>query len=204
MAIDNVRLPVGVEKGAVGGPVFKTEIQESLSGKEQRVVQWDAARCEYDIGYAFRTKSELHDALKLYYARKGRAYPFRFKDWSDYQMTAQAIGTGDGSDATWQLIKTYTDGVNTYTRTIQLPVSGTLLVYVAAVLKTETTHYTVNYSTGLITFTGGNIPSGGQAITATCEFDVPVRFNSDNLKLAMELSDLGSMPSIELIEVFSE
>ena len=47
------------------------------------------------------------------------------------------------------------------TRAIQLPVAGTVEISVAGVLKTETTHYTVDYSTGVVTFTGGNIPAAG-------------------------------------------
>jgi uncharacterized protein (TIGR02217 family) len=51
MAIDNIRLPVEVEQGATGGPRFKTSIQTALSGIEQRIAEWDIARCEYDVGY---------------------------------------------------------------------------------------------------------------------------------------------------------
>lgn len=204
MAIDNIRLPINIEKGAIGGPRFKTSVMTALSGVEQRIAEWDDARCDYDIAFSIRTKTDLHAVLKLFRARQGPAYPFRFKDWSDYEGTTEAIGTGDGVTAAFQLVKTYTDTVVAVTRTIQLPVSGTLTVYVAAVAKTETTHYTVNYSTGVVTFTGGNIPSAAQAITATFEFDVPVRFAEDELKIAMERFDLGSIPSIMLTEVLSE
>jgi uncharacterized protein (TIGR02217 family) len=204
MAIDNIRLPVAVEQGATGGPRFSTSIQTALSGIEQRIAEWDVARCEYDIGYAVRGKADLlGDVIRLWRDRRGPAYPFRFKDWSDFEATDVSLGTGDGSAAVFQLVKTYSVIFDT-TRAIQLPVSGTVAIKVAGVLKTEATHYTVDYSTGLLTFTGGNIPTAGQAITASFEFDVPVRFADDALKISMTMEDFGDIPSIPLIEVLSE
>ena len=202
--IDNVRLPVEVEQGATGGPRFSTSIQTALSGIEQRIAEWDIARCEYDVGYAVRGKTSLlSEVIKLWRDRRGSAYPFRFKDWSDFQATNVAIGTGNGSLASFQLVKVYSVIFETI-RAIQLPVSGTVQIKVAGVTKTETTHYTVDYSTGLITFTTGNIPAAAQAITATFEFDVPVRFTEDALKVSMTMDDFGDIGSIPLIEVLSE
>jgi uncharacterized protein (TIGR02217 family) len=203
MAIDNIRLPVEVEQGASGGPRFRTSVQTAMSGIEQRIAEWDIARCEFDIGYRVMSKALLGEVIKLYRDRLGPAYPFRFKDWSDFQATNVAIGTGDGSLAAFQLVKSY-DVIFVTTRKIQLPVAGTVQIKVAGVLKTETTHYTVDYATGLVTFTSGNIPAAAQAITATFEFDVPVRFTDDTLNVSMTMADLGDIPSIPLIEVLSE
>jgi uncharacterized protein (TIGR02217 family) len=203
MAIDNIRLPVEVEQGATGGPRFKTSIQTALSGIEQRIAEWDVARCEYDISYGVHSKELLSEVIRLFRDRRGPAYPFRFKDWSDFEALNVSIGIGDGSLALFQLVKDYTE-IFVTTRAIQLPVSGTVEIKVAGVLKTEGTHYTVDYATGLVTFTGGNIPTTGQAITASFEFDVPVRFVEDTLKVSMTMVDLGDIPSIPLLEVLSE
>ena len=204
MAIDNIRLPVEVEQGATGGPRCRTSVQTAMSGIEQRIAEWDIARCEFDIGYGVRGKASLlSEVIKLYRDRLGPAYPFRFKDWSDFQATNVSIGTGDGSLAAFQLVKHY-DVVFVTTRKIQLPVAGTVQIKVAGALKTETTHYTIDYATGLVTFTSGNIPAAAQAITATFEFDVPVRFTDDTLKVSMTMDDFGDIPSIPLIEVLSE
>jgi len=203
MAIDNVRLPVEVEQGATGGPRFSTSIQTALSGIEQRIAEWDVARCEYDVGYGVMNRAMLDEVIALFRDRRGSAYPFRFKAWEDYEATNVSIGTGDGSLAAFQLVKVYSRIFETI-RAIQLPVSDTVQIKVAGVLKTETTHYTVDYSTGLVTFTAGNIPTAGQAITATFEFDTPVRFAEDTLKVSMTMIDPGNIPSIPLIEVLSE
>lgn len=205
--VDNVRLPVGVEQGAVGGPRFRTTINVATSGKEQRIAEWDLARGEWDISYGIQTLEDLRDVIKLYYARMGRAFPFRFKDWSDYQATSQSIGTGDGTTAAFQLVKTYTDTVLTYSRTILLPVSGTLRMFVAGVEKftnVSPPEWTANYSTGVVTFAAGHIPTAGQAVTATFDFDVPVRFDDDHLKISLTTSVVGSIPPITISEVIGE
>lgn len=204
MAIDNVRLPVEVEQGATGGPRFKTSIQTALSGIEQRIAEWDVARCEYDISYAVRGKADLiSEVIKLWRDRLGPAYPFRFKDWSDFEADNVNIGTGDGAVAAFQLIKSYSL-VYVVNRIIQLPVEDTVAITVAGVAKVETTDYTVDYSTGLVTFGAGDIPAATQVVRASFEFDVPVRFTDDVLKISMTMDDYGDIPSIPLMEVLNE
>jgi uncharacterized protein (TIGR02217 family) len=205
MAIDNIRLPVEVEQGATGGPRFKTSIQTALSGVEQRIAEWDVARCEYDIGYAVRGKATLiKQVIELWRTRHGPAYPFRFKDWTDFEAVAINIGPGDGSTAAFQLVKRYSDNIITVTRAIQLPIEGTVEIEVADVPKTEDTHYTVDYVTGMLTFTPGNIPAADVTIRAWFEFDVPVRFAEDVLNISMTMEDFGDISSIPLIEVLDE
>ena len=62
-----------------------------------------------------------------------------------------SIGTGDGDLAAFQLVKRY-DLVFVVTRVIQLPVEGTVEISVDGDLVEEETDYTVDYSTGLVTF----------------------------------------------------
>jgi uncharacterized protein (TIGR02217 family) len=202
--VDNVRLPVHVERESEGGPRFMTDVQVSMTGKEQRISQWDAARCEYDISYGITSRSDVEAVLALFRSRRGQAYPFRFKDWNDYTVDDETIGEGDASDATFQIIKTYYDGVLTHTRTIQLPVSGTLTVRVGTVSQVEGVDYNVNYSTGIITFTGGSIPGLGDDIIVSCEFDVPVRFADDYLTLRMLDDSFATVPGIKIVEVLDE
>ena len=64
---------------------------------------------------------------------------------------------------------------------------------------TQITGWTVNTSTGVLTFVAP--PAPGSAITAGFEFDVPVRFNTDTLDVTLDFERLGSITSIPLIEV---
>lgn len=173
------RFPETVSNGAQGGPTFKTDVWEGHTGLEQRTAKWSRARHKYNVGLAIRSKTDMDAVREIFSLARGRATGFRFKDWTDYTITNGNIGTGNGSTTVYDIVKKYTHGAYTYTRRILKPVSGTLLVYVNSVLKTETTDYTVDYTTGEITFLAA--PTSTHPITVTCEFDVPVRFDTDNI-----------------------
>ena len=64
---------------------------------------------------------------------------------------------------------------------------------------TQITGWTVNTTTGVVTFAAA--PALGVAITAGFEFDVPVRFDTDSLDVTLDFERLGSITSIPLIEV---
>jgi len=209
MAIPAYRLPPDVEEGAQGGPEFATVIQEAVSGQEQRIKVWAKCRAKYDIGYSVLNSDDpvgsYRAVLALFYGHNGRLRAFRFKDWSDYQAEDTSFGTGDGSDTTFQLSKTYdpslillnTPGSFTYTREIYL-LATTPVIKVNGVTQTVTTHYTIS-ANGLVTFV--TPPTNGHALTWTGEFDIPVRFDVDHLPVVMNVNSIAQIGSIELREV---
>ena len=196
MTFHDVRLNVNYERGARGGPQFKTTVTTLASGHEQRNGDWQRARGRWNIGYGVQSKADYYEIFDFFLARQGRLYGFRFKDWVDFEATDEPIGTGNASDTEFQLIKTYGSGAYTYVRPITKPVDGTLTVYLDAV---ATTAYTVDNDTGVITF--DSAPGNAVAITATFEFDVPVRFTEDDLEIALQYVEAGSVPSIEILEL---
>ena len=207
--MDDVVFPIYISWGSAGGPDWPADIAESASGWEERNTSVSNPLRRYDAKYGVRSHDELYEILELYLAAMGRLRGFRLKDWLDYRSgsplstvtaTDQAIGTGDGVTAAFQLKKTYTFGAASFARTIVKTVSGTVRVAVAGVEKTLATHFTVNHATGVVTFTGGNIPTAGQAITAGFEFHVPVRFDCA-LDQAQIRGPLGDLPSIWLKEL---
>jgi uncharacterized protein (TIGR02217 family) len=196
--IAEVRLPDDVERGASGGPRFHTRILTLYSGHERRNQEWSDARGEWDISYGIQNRNDLHRVLRFFYARRGRFQGFRFKDWSDYEAADALFGVGDGTTKIFQLYKPYNDdlNLNLYSRAITKPVSGAVAVKVAGV---ATAAFTLNYTTGLLTFT--TAPSAAAALTWTGEFDVPVRFDVDQLDLTMERFDAGEIPAINIVEL---
>lgn len=195
----DVRLPVDVERGAKGGPRFKTAIAELQSGFEKRNSDWSEQRCEYDISYGIGTKQAYILTLAFFYARRGRAFGFRFKDWADYQITGGVVGIGNGTNKKFQITKTYSDAGGSFVRTIYKPVAGTLNVYDNGVLKTLTTDYTIDYTTGIISFV--TAPVNTHAISVDVQFDVPVRFDTDAMDVSMEWVNAGQVSSIPLVEL---
>lgn len=204
MSYIDERLPVDVERGASGGPRFKTSVITLKSGQEQRNQDWTNTRAVYNIGYGIQRKEDYEDVIEHFYAAKGQLNTFRFKDWSDYSIgtigdaaSRQATQAVTGSTDDFQIIKTYTLGSFTHERVVTKIVSGTLSVYDNGTLQTETTHYTVDLNTGVITFVA--TPTG--PVEVICEFDVAVRFNTDALDVQLDLEDAGYVRGIEIVEV---
>lgn len=192
-----VQFPPDISYGSTGGPEYTTDIVISTNGHEQRNVSWSQSRARYNVAKGVKTKAQLDTLIAFFRARKGRAYGFRFKDWTDYQASGQAIGTGNGSATTFQLAKTYNNGGATEMRTITKPVGSSVKIYKAGVLQAS--GVSVNAATGLVTLSPA--PANGAAITADFEFDVPVRFDTDRLAVTLDSYGLNSWLDIPLIEV---
>lgn len=205
-AFHDVAIPNDFSRGAIGGPGFHTTVLVLSSGFEKRNIDWQDARATYTIGFGLRSASMVRELIGFFRARYGRAYGFRFRDWMDYQIpfpgySAQVIGTGDGVDTTFQLVKTYGDSEGSYTRNIYKPVdNNTIAITVNNVAKSEGVDYTVNYDTGVVTFTAA--PTSGHIIRVTyCEFDVPVRFDVDNMDVSIEQLNAGAWEGVRVVEL---
>lgn len=97
MAFHEIRFPDDISYGSNGGPEFSTDIIITQGGFEQRNSNWANARAKYNVAHGVKTETQLAELIAFFRARKGRAHGFRFKDWTDYQITGQVIGTGNGT-----------------------------------------------------------------------------------------------------------
>jgi len=214
-----VRFSDAISYGTSGGPGFSTSIIVTDSGAEERIPHWESARRRYDVKWAIKSRDELREVAEFYIRRLGPAYGFRYKDWLDYASTAegrvsddegiavtafdQLLRTGDGSLTQFQLVKRYQDLLVDRVRTITKPVQGTVRVGIDGV--EQTSGWSVNTTTGIITFT--TAPGGNLDVTAGYEFDVPVRFGKEvdlSLGMSHEAFDIGQIPNIPLVEIRDE
>ena len=78
---------------------------------------------------------------------------------------------------------------------------GTVLISVDGNLQAENTDYSIDHASGLVTFLSGSIPANGALINAGFEYDVPVRFDTDELKINLSRFNAGEIPNIPIIEV---
>jgi uncharacterized protein (TIGR02217 family) len=190
---DDVRLPVDIERGATGGPGFQTTVITLANGDESRNQEWEASRDKFNIGYGIQKRADMEAVYSFFMARRGRARGFRFRNWLDYQVKEQAVGIVEGEPTQRQLIRPYSDGaVSTY-RIVTHPVEETLRVYVNNVL---TESYTLE-DNGVLVF--GADP--GNNVKATFEFDIPARFDNDDLNVQLNTYMEGTFPSIQIIEL---
>jgi uncharacterized protein (TIGR02217 family) len=212
MTIPSYRLPPWIEKGSGFGPSFRNVIQEAISGNEQRFAQWTKCRATGDLSYGLLTSSDpvgdFKAILALWRGHFGSLYPFRFKDWGDFQATHEVFGTGTGALTAFQLSKTYdpqaillgTAGSFFYVRQIVLLAVGVApQIYINNVLQTS--GYSIS-SSGLVTFT--TPPASAAQLTWSGEFDVPVRFDADSLPVVLNESDIAGIRSIPIKEVIGE
>ena len=210
MTFHEVRFPTAISFGSSGGPERRTEIVALGSGHEERNTRWADSRRHYDAGYGVKSLDDLHEVVSFFEERRGKLYGFRWKDHSDHRsslplqnITAedQTIGTGDGLQEEFQLIKTYGENYAPYQREISKPVEGTVLISVDGNLQAENTDYSIDHASGLVTFLSGSIPANGALINAGFEYDVPVRFDTDELKINLSRFNAGEIPNIPIIEV---
>lgn len=211
MAFHDAQLPSDVERGAQGGPRFKTTILILGGGLEKRNIDWATTRAEYDISYGIESKAAYSDVVEFFYARQGRAHSFRFKDWADFEITAQTMFTTDGSTATFQMFKRYSSGGINFDRNLTKPLGSGWVITVNAVAQTVVydvapgaAEVSIATLTGIVTLGSTHAATSAQDVVLTGEFDVPVRFDTDGLDVNVELCDVGSLPQINIVEVKGE
>jgi uncharacterized protein (TIGR02217 family) len=211
----NAVLPGFVSKGSEASPVSLVDIARGPAGNEQRRSRRSRRLRRFNLGKDIRDISDIYEVLEFFEVMNGPEHSFAVQNLNDYKscdpgeqitMLDALIGVGDGSNLNFQFKKQYfvtllDNSTIAIDRTVYLPVSGTVLVAVDGVLKTETTHYVVNYSTGALAFTMGNAPANLKNVTAGFHFNEKVRFDTNDLSQLMEAFKAGSVPSIPLIEV---
>ena len=157
-----------------------------------------------------KTFDALSQVVAFFEERRGRLYGFRWRDRLDHSSAApdaavsatdQTIGTGDGA-------------------TRDLPARQDLWLALFALSAAdrqaghrqrarrgggnevdEGTAFTVDTTTGVVTFLAGHIPASGAAVTAGFLFDVPVRFDTDYLEVDLSAFAAGAIPKIPLVEI---
>jgi uncharacterized protein (TIGR02217 family) len=211
MAFHDVRLPIDVERGAQGGPRFKTTILILGGGLEKRNIDWARVKGDWDIGYGIQSKEAYKTVIEFFYVRQGMAHSFRFKDWSDFEITSGNMFTTDGVTATFQIFKRYSSGGIDFDRELVKPVASGWVVTVNAIGQTVVydtapgaTEVAINSLTGIVTLGATHAATSTQDVVLTGEFDVPVRFDTDKLDISIETFEAGAMPQITIVEVKDE
>lgn len=185
MFLETPAFPQCPSFGYSSEPMYSVTPIERASGVETRNRNWAYPLHRFNCTVGPRAEEDVAELLEFWHAVGGMAYGFRFNDGVDNKScrineTVSAtdcpmtLDTSVSPDA-YQLVKRYTFGARTQDRPIYKPIQGTILIADGGVLKTETTDYTVDYSTGLVTLLFS--PAG--ALTWGGEFDVPVRFDSE-------------------------
>jgi uncharacterized protein (TIGR02217 family) len=184
-------------------PIFKTNVQESPSGKESRFSYQFYPRVKYNLIYSLLrddvTPSEFRQLAGLYEAMQGQFDTFLFVDPDFNAVTTENFGTGDGSTIAFQLsAKFQVTGGPGWPNIVQ-NLNGTPSIFKSAVLQTGGG---VNYSlgpTGIITFTAA--PAAAAPLTWTGSFYIRCRFTQDSVEFVKNANKWWQGDSVEFISV---
>ncbi|MDE2435548.1 MAG: DUF2460 domain-containing protein [Sphingomonadales bacterium] len=205
LPFDDVPYPLALGRGASVTPEFSTSVAVTASGFERRNSLWSNARLRFDIGPGIRSEADMGVLLAFFRARRGAARGFRLRDpsdWSSNGMTGeptatdQLLGTGNGLQSGFPLVKHYGEGDAVQLRRITRPRAASVIVSVNAVVVT--TGWSLDPA-GIVRFTLP--PAAGAVIRAGFAFDVPVRFAEDKLEVSGATFAAGEAPSVPVIEI---
>ncbi|KQN19385.1 hypothetical protein ASE86_12920 [Sphingomonas sp. Leaf33] len=191
IAFDDIRFPLALGREVEVVAEHSTAIVASAGGHEARNAAWEQARTRYDVGPGVRSEADIARLLAFYRARLGPARAFRLRDPFDWQGVVERLGTGDGTRMRFALVKRY-DGVE---RRITRPTPGTVTVFVNGA---ATSAFTLEAG-GHVAFDAP--PAAAAIVTASFEFDVPVRFAADSMSVNRATFLAGEAPSVPLVEV---
>ena len=197
MAFHDVDFPLRLAFGASGGPEHAVDIATLANGREVRNTAQSRARRRYNAVTGVKSLADAQALSDFFEARSGRLHSFRFRDPLDhssggdsYAATDQTLGTGDGAQTHFQLVKRYGDVVRPITR----PVDESIVVAVNGASVTA-----VLQPLGIVEIAA---PPVGAVVTAGFLFDVPVRFDTEGLVLSLDTHGAVSVTDVPLIEVF--
>lgn len=200
-----VRLPLALAFGAVGGPERLTDVVRLASGAESRNARWAGSKRRWEVGGASMKADAAHELIAFFEARRGRLFGFRFRDGVDWKSCApsgvisavdQPLGVGDGARVAFQLVKRYGAGEAAWDRVVGKPVEASVVVAVDGVAMEA---FGVDAATGVVTFDAA--PAEGAVLTAGFAFDVPVRFDADRLELSVEGFDAVRVMRASVVEI---
>lgn len=201
---EDVDFPIAIGREASVLTEFSTAIVTGQSGAEQRSPDWNTPRLRYDAGPGVRSEADVRALIAFFRARRGPAVAFRFRDPIDASSTSgagpiaatdQLLGTGDGVQTDFALVKSYGNGPDAPLRRITRPVAGTVMVSIDG---TAVPGWTLA-SGGIVSF--ASPPASGAQVRAGFAFDVPVRFGEDRLEVSRATFLAGEITTVPLIEV---
>ncbi|HEY3615605.1 MAG TPA: DUF2460 domain-containing protein [Candidatus Sulfotelmatobacter sp.] len=172
----------GLTWSVTKSPKFATRIQTSISGREVRVIDQIYPIWTWQLIYSFLRDhndqsygpalgagyDELRTLAGFFLRQQGSFQTFLYQDPTDTIVTNQVIGTGDGTTAAFQLVRTF----GGFTEPITQPFA--IAIFVNGVVAP--------YTQGLYgAITMSSVPNPGAVVTANFSYTFPVRFTTDML-----------------------
>jgi uncharacterized protein (TIGR02217 family) len=166
---------------------YMTDVIVGRNGQEVRNSLWQDPLMTFNAAFSIKSYSDIQTLTTFFHAMRGREKAFLVKDYADFVVTEWTTfkEAANGTRTTFQLFKPYTQTIgvtsSTYERLLKFVKTDTVT---AQINGSPTTAFTVNASTGIVTFTSA--PANGATVQFKIgEFYVPARFDIDELPIEM-------------------
>lgn len=155
--LESPRFPDNVSRGVSFGPEYITVITQSMSGYEQRNKVRSRALSKGECSHSVKTLLQYQELVKFFRSVGGRHLGFRFKDWSDFQLTQaeSKLVLIANTVNQFQISKNYEIATGfSEVRPIRKPVVGTTAVYLSGsplTVGAAAGNYSIDNTTGVVT-----------------------------------------------------
>ena len=177
---------------------FNTIINQDKGSKETRYPDCLPSRNIFMLDSLIINEEEKDSIIAFFRIMQGQLNSFYFKDFFDFSGTEEFLGVTDGLNDKFQLQKKYffENKNNAFTRNIANPIKETVQIFLDNIAIYD---FQVNEENGEVTldFT----PKKDAVVTASFEFNLIVRFNSDSLSIIKINNNSYQIENLELIEV---
>ena len=151
-------------------PIFNTKVLNAQSGREFRASFTAYPKYTIELAFEYLDFNDWKLLAGFFNLRRGRFDSFLFEDENDRAVVNQSIGTGTGSQTTFQLVRV----LGGFTEPCE-NIKGTPSIYLNGILQSS--GYTIS-ATGVVTFSSA--PSSGVSVTWTGDYYWRVRFEQDS------------------------
>ena len=161
-------------------PIFKTMMQEAVSGRESRIALMSYPKWQFDLQYSVLRSGVVHSAgtswneqqqlIDFFLQRLGDFDNFLFDDREDDSVTDSQFGIGNAVATQFQLTRAIQ--ANGFLEPV-MNVNALTNIKKNGVVQNNPADYSIN-STGLVTFTSA--PGNGVSLTWTGTYYFRCRF----------------------------
>lgn len=178
-------------------PIFKTQVQEAISGRELRSAFQAYPMWSFNLSYESlrgdAVNNELKTLMSFFLARRGSWDSFLYSDPDFNSVTNYQFGLGDGSTTQFQLLREINGGGSAFVEPVQ-NVNAITNIKKATVALTNPTDYTID-SNGLVTFV--TAPAVAASLTWTGTYYYRCRFLIDTAQFDQFMKQLWELKTCQ-------
>lgn len=189
----------GLAWDSVRTPIFKTGVQEAVSGKESRNSYTAYPTFQFDLQYEFLRNnisvSEMKALAGLFSSMRGRWDTFLYSDPTYNTVVDEPFGVGDGTTTQFQLTATFQNAGGPGLPELIQNLNGTAVIKKATVVQAQPAACSIG-ATGVVTFV--TAPAAAAALTWSGSFYYRCRFLEDKLPLQQFMFDFWKTRTVSL------